>query len=391
MKKGQRFLALDAMRGICAVFVCLFHFHANSPLQSWGLIRGSWQFVDFFFVLSGFVISYNYEDKIEKGMPARHFMALRLGRIYPLHIAVLAAFVAMELLALLGPLKSNHEPFDAAHSVSGLISNIFLLRGFSSFGAETWNNPSWSIATEAWAYLIFATLVIMRISNIKIIALLVIACAAFLLYMTSKGTAVTGDFGLVRCVYGFALGVICAKLWHWMPDFKLSTMLWTALELTAIIAVIAFLSTSGETRWTILGPLIFAVTVLIFARDGGYINRALSTPLPVYIGALSYSIYMVHVFVQERMANVLNILDRKTSYDFMDTSDPARGPVIGETVQQGLVLTLVMLAGVIAVSMLTYKFIELPGQAWTRRALAKYYPAKKPVAPAERAADQPAG
>ena len=61
-------------------------------------------------------------------------------------------------------------------------------------------------------------------------------------------------------------------------------------------------------RWTVLGPLLFAATVLIFARDGGYINRALSTRLPVYIGALSYSIYMVHVFVQERMANVLNIL-----------------------------------------------------------------------------------
>jgi peptidoglycan/LPS O-acetylase OafA/YrhL len=57
MVKGQRFLALDAMRGICAVFVCLFHFHANSAVQGWGLIRGSWQFIDFFFVLSGFVIS----------------------------------------------------------------------------------------------------------------------------------------------------------------------------------------------------------------------------------------------------------------------------------------------------------------------------------------------
>ncbi|HPU14939.1 MAG TPA: acyltransferase [Polymorphobacter sp.] len=377
------------MRGICAVFVCLFHFHANSAVQGWGLIRGSWQFVDFFFVLSGFVISYNYEDKLQSGMPARQFMALRLGRIYPLHIAVLAAFVAMELLALLGPLKANREPFDAAHSISGLISNIFLLRGFSSFGAETWNNPSWSIATEAWAYVIFASLVIMRVNNFKVLSALVVGCAALLLYVTTKGTAVTGDFGLLRCIYGFALGVICAKLWRHLPDFKLSAVLWTVIEFAAIFAVIFFLSTSGETRWTVLGPLLFAVTVLVFARDGGYINRGLSTRLPVYIGALSYSIYMVHVFVQERMANVLNILAKKTKYDFMDASDPLRPPLIGETLLQGTVLTVVMLALVIAVSMLTYKFIELPGQAWTRRALAKYYPPKKPAAAPALAVEPP--
>ena len=78
-----------------------------------------------------------------------------------------------------------------------------------------------------------------------------------------------------------------------------------------IFAVVFFLSTSGETRRTVLGPLLFAVTVLVFARDGGFINRGLSTRLSVYLGALSYSICMVHVFVQERMANVLNILAKK--------------------------------------------------------------------------------
>ncbi len=60
---ANRFEALDGWRGICACLVVLFHFHGYSPLNTSGLIRNSYLFVDFFFVLSGFVIACNYSTR----------------------------------------------------------------------------------------------------------------------------------------------------------------------------------------------------------------------------------------------------------------------------------------------------------------------------------------
>jgi peptidoglycan/LPS O-acetylase OafA/YrhL len=62
---ANRFEALDGWRGICACLVVLFHFHGYSPIYSWGLIRNSYLFVDFFFVLSGFVIAWNYATRLD--------------------------------------------------------------------------------------------------------------------------------------------------------------------------------------------------------------------------------------------------------------------------------------------------------------------------------------
>lgn len=97
---AHRYEALDSLRGICALLVCLFHFRANSPLISMAFVRGSWLFVDFFFVLSGFVIAANYRQRLINGGFLRGFVILRFGRVYPLHLVMLLAYIAMELVGL---------------------------------------------------------------------------------------------------------------------------------------------------------------------------------------------------------------------------------------------------------------------------------------------------
>ena len=61
-----RFTALDGWRGICALLVALYHFHATSHVEQLGLVRNAYLFVDFFFVLSGFVITYAYADRLAR-------------------------------------------------------------------------------------------------------------------------------------------------------------------------------------------------------------------------------------------------------------------------------------------------------------------------------------
>ncbi len=93
-KPAGRFEALDGWRGVCACLVVLFHFNGYSPIYTAPLVRNSYLFVDFFFVLSGFVIAWNYGTRLGSWPEVRRFLVLRLGRVYPLHLFMLFLFLA---------------------------------------------------------------------------------------------------------------------------------------------------------------------------------------------------------------------------------------------------------------------------------------------------------
>lgn len=368
----RRFAALDALRGLCACLVCLFHFKANSLITDWGLIRQSWQFVDFFFVLSGFVIAANYRARLAANMPTGRFMLLRLGRIYPLHVFVLGVFVATELTALaIGYGGAGRRAlFDDAHSAGAILSNLLLVQSFGIEGRLTWNQPAWSIAVEVWAYLLFALAV--RACGRRLDAALVLAAvAAPLLLLALAGTInVSFDYGLIRCVYGFALGVLCWSVWdRWGDALLARAQGWTALEIAAGGAVVLFVTYAGPTPWNLLGPPLFAAALMIFAREGGAVSRALMTPVPLLLGTLSYSIYMVHSFVQSRFDNALLAVGRLTDTPLTSRTIEGGQAVmrVGADPVQGTLLTILMLAVVVAVSWLTYRFVEVPAQRWSRR------------------------
>src|SRR2546425_10965309 len=103
----QRFIALESWRGIAACLVALFHLDAYSHLYDVPLLRNAWLFVDFFFVLSGFIIAANYQQRLLEGFGIGRFILLRLGRIYPLHFVMLALGVALKLVLLLLPAFSS--------------------------------------------------------------------------------------------------------------------------------------------------------------------------------------------------------------------------------------------------------------------------------------------
>ena len=93
---AHRYVALDSLRGIAALAVAVFHIQARDGFTTLPFFRASNQFVDFFFVLSGFVIARAYGDRLAAGFPIRTFLWLRLGRVWPLHFAVLLVYIAIE-------------------------------------------------------------------------------------------------------------------------------------------------------------------------------------------------------------------------------------------------------------------------------------------------------
>ena len=374
-RTSHRYEALDGLRGLCAICVCLFHFRANGPIALADFVRGSWLFVDFFFVLSGFVIAASYRTRLIGGGYLGSFAILRLGRVYPLHLVMLAAFVLIEIVGLMLASKGlmKRQSFDDHHSLAAIVTNLSLTHAFGLHDALTWNQPSWSIAVEFWTYLLFALAARAAGETLeRWLLVAVIVCVAVLAVATPWGVNVSSSWSLFRCVYGFAVGALA---WKWRQGRGIAPSpgsgMATVLEIATVVLVMAFVAQLSATRFNLASPLVFGGAVLVFASEGGAVSRLLiSAPLR-RLGVLSYSIYMVHTFVQSRMDDALRLLARATGIVLVSAEKPglSRGlhDLLGATPLQGVVLTGVMLVLVIGVASLTWRWIEVPGQALSRQ------------------------
>ncbi|RWN46622.1 MAG: acyltransferase [Mesorhizobium sp.] len=375
---GERFLVLDSWRGICALLVALFHFPTASTISQSAFIGSSYLFVDFFFVLSGFVIASSYGDRLNQPEKVARFALVRFGRIYPLHLLMLAAFAGFELLRLMLPQLhgTGAAPFSGGFDLGSLLANLLLLQGVGFEDQLTWNAPSWSISAEFFAYLLFAGVVFVAGARAWIwFVAAAVTAPLFLLGFSTHHMDVSFDFGFIRCLYGFSLGALLAWFQHDSIAGARQALVrsgprmdWTLAEIVMVTVIVLFVSLAGGNDFGIAAPLVFALALFLFAHEGGWISALLRTPFMLTLGALSYSIYMVHIFVQARMINVAGLVERKLGLglmgDFMLRGQPATGFGAGWT---GALAIVVMLAATIAASWITWRFVEMPAMAWFRR------------------------
>lgn len=360
----MRFDVLDALRGICAVLVVLYHFSSDGYIARVPVVQHGWLFVDYFFVLSGFVIAHSYGARLGSGeVSVGRFMGLRLGRIYPLHLFVLLGFVALELLLVLGgdtiARYVSRAPFSGSRAIEPLVQNLFLFQTFGIGNGAGWNVPAWSIAAEMWTYLLFAFVFVLA-GRRSALASIVLAAAALLGLMSySPDLHVTFDGGILRCIFGFGLGV---ATYHAFLRFapKGGSM----QELGALALTILFVSFASGAL-TFLAPVVFAGMIFVLASQTGVVSRVLHGRVFQFLGLTSYSIYMIHMFVQGRLGEVLQITKIVAiSVDPQGRTMLQASPLVSDAV------TLVMLALVVTGAWITYHLIEKPGQALSRRLLA---------------------
>jgi peptidoglycan/LPS O-acetylase OafA/YrhL len=378
-----RFDALDGWRGVCACFVVLFHFHGWGPLYTSSFVRDSYLFVDFFFVLSGFVIAWNYGDRLASWPEMKRFLILRLGRVYPLHLFMLFCFLAYETARSFYAL---HHPnvsttFSGITDPSAILSNLILVQSLHVHDVLTWNVPSWSISTEYWTYFVFALVSVCF--GLRNTMLLAVAVAAPLLIagVSTTGMNVTYDWGLVRCIFGFALGVACCRIYRrWPAEMRAgSRAQMTALELLVVLAVVLFVCAAGLTGLSILAPFLFAVAVLVFAAEGGWVSGLFRSRALRWLGTVSYSIYMTHYFL---VVLVPTIFKHALHHDYsalMPIPGEPAVEVFGRNDLEGTFFYLVVLGLTLVVSAFTYRWIEKPGRDWSRRWAARPVAAKAPA------------
>ena len=376
----HRFLALDSLRGICALLVAMYHLMSSGYLINNSFIKHSWLFVDFFFVLSGFVIAASYRERLENGYSVTRFMALRLGRVYPLHLFILAVLALAETAKLLlGPTGlSQKVPWQSPNSVEQLLQSLGLVHVFLNDDG-VWNGPSWSIATEVWAYLIVAIMLsVMGARARRLFPVIVIGSLAVLYFQGEPYLARISGTAMLRCIAGFALGMMTYDWFCALQKSGKGLPGGAGLAEWAVLAlVVAFVMANSPLMPTnLFAPFVFALAVLVFAFQGGIVSRWLMRPFPVLLGTLSYSIYMVHTFIEARMIDVLNVISARVGIPFASISpygNRAAVKMVGspDNPLLGDLMTLVVLAVIVIVSWFTYRFIELPCREYVRRRVGK--------------------
>lgn len=348
----RRFEALDAWRGIAALAVALVHLTTESVLHRNAVIGNGTRFVDFFFVLSGFVIAHAYGQRLASRRDVVRFLIRRVGRLWPLHVTVIAALVALQVslmvAAQLGIPIGGRSAF-ARYDLDQLPLNVLLIHAWGMYRSPTWNGVSWSISTELFAYLTFAALVpLTSRAGLRAAAIALMATAMVVLATVAPmGMKSMADFGLFRCLLGFMAGVLTQHAWVRWPRA------WgTGGEIAAAALLVAAVALVPRGLATLAIVPVFAMVVFVFAAESGAVSRLLAHPAPRALGAWSYAIYLIHP-----LFTTLFLISARHQMIFIG----GRATVAGPTwFVEGL--TLAYLAAVIGVASLAYRYVERPGQ-----------------------------
>lgn len=393
----MRFPVLDGWRGLCALFVALFHFNASGHFYLVPFVRGSYLFVDFFFVLSGFVITHAYIHRLNSTADGGNFLIRRLGRVWPLHAATLIAFIPLEMVKALA-ISGETAAFTDRFAPSSILSNLFLVHSLGIEDGLTWNIPSWSISAEFLAYVTFAALCLLarRTWLVTVSAVALSATGAFVVMGWSDQYIDTSfDFGYFRCLYGFFTGHVAYRLFQAtrgagllsrlpMRRPTVGSTIAGLSEGLSLAAVIIFVATARGNALSYASPLLFGLVVWVFAFEGGVISRLLAMRPFQWLGARSYSVYMVHALVialYEKAAVATQRLSGQPMF-VEQATDGVEDRLIsfGATWMMDF-LALAYLGTVVAVASLTYRFVEIPGQSSFNALLSKRRkPAVRPAA-----------
>jgi peptidoglycan/LPS O-acetylase OafA/YrhL len=156
--------SLTPLRGVAACLVVVYHVLENYPvLQARAgliseVIAKFYLWVDFFFILSGYVIAIAYGKGLESAQMTQrfHFLLLRIARLYPLHIVTLFAMILLDI-AVASASGGSTLPFSLkSRSLATIPSHFLLIHSIGIHDGLSWNMPSWSISCEWVAYICFA-------------------------------------------------------------------------------------------------------------------------------------------------------------------------------------------------------------------------------------------
>lgn len=299
---------LDGLRGVAAVLVVMFHLletftHGDNAKQ---IINHGYMAVDFFFVLSGFVIGYAYDDRWSK-MSLGNFFKRRLIRLHPM--------IIMGMIVGAVTFYFQGGAFPMINEVPVWKMLLVMLIGFTllpvppSLDIRGWtemhplNGPAWSLFFEYIANILYA-LFIRKFSN-KVLAVLVFIAGAALIHLavTSQNGDIIGGWsieptqlriGFTRLLYPFFAGLLLSRISK--PGHIKYAFLWTSLLL---IVVLSIPKIGGSEHVWLNGlydalVIIFVFPLIVFVGASGEVNGRYSSKINKFLGDISYPLYITH-------------------------------------------------------------------------------------------------
>jgi peptidoglycan/LPS O-acetylase OafA/YrhL len=283
----DRFAILDGLRGIAALVVLVFHLTQQKTLAA---LPYAGLAVDFFYVLSGFVVAFAYEHRIATSeMSIGSFIAVRLKRLYPL--ILLGTSAGIGLAAVAAATKRTISP----HEIVG--AGVLGLLLLPSFVIPRWptaypfNMASWSLTFELFVNIVFAA--IARWLSGRVLAIILLLSAVALVWLAYMRGGVNGgndqdgwSYGSIRVMFPFFAGVYIYRV---RP--KMRTNSGAALLVLACLCAI-LLNRFGAYRAWSLAYVLVAFPAIVFIGSAVSSSPVINTSCS-FLGALSYPVYIL--------------------------------------------------------------------------------------------------
>ena len=363
---------LNGLRGVAALMVIWYHVFeafATSPYDQ--KFNHGYLAVDFFFVLSGFVIGYAYDDRWNR-MSMRDFFKRRLIRLHPL-VVIGAVFGAVAFL-IQGSVQWDGIQIGLSWVMLSLLMTMFLIPAFPGTGAEVrgngemfpLNGPSWSLFFEYIANILYA-LILRRLST-KALALLVAVTGAGLASFAIFGLSGYGHLGVgwslldhnflggsLRLMFSFSAGMLMSRVFK--PS-QIRGAFWKASLIIVVLLSMPYVG-NAETSWmngiydSVL--VLFLFPLLVYMGASGKTTDNITKRLCRLLGDISYPLYMIHYPFMYLF------------YAWVWKHDPAL------TLAETWPVALLLFFGNIALAYLVMKFYDIPVRRWLTN---KYMPRK---------------
>ena len=299
-------LNFTGVRGFLALWVVLCHMRYLDPLKhvDFGafLIEG-YLAVDFFFVLSGFIIAYTYEPKFQRSLghrkallaQYRDYVLLRLGRLYPLHLASFLFFAAyvFYVLVIRGTALAEPERF----TLGGAITSLAMIQAFGFSDRLSWNGVSWSVGVEMFAYVFLFVPYLLLFQRLSLrwigVILAVLWGAVFLYALQVKGSLdIHKQAGFVRIIPEFLGGYFLYRLVQNREMLPTSPVVINALFAASLLGIV-LVTLAPEAYQFLILPLILLLFFTLYC-DSPLLARLFANRCTLFMGRISYAIYMTH-------------------------------------------------------------------------------------------------
>jgi peptidoglycan/LPS O-acetylase OafA/YrhL len=341
--------SLTSLRGLAAIWVLLVHFQevykplfpSLSSMDPW--VHQGPQAVTLFFILSGYVIGMSYFERMSQPTSKQvlRFISLRFARIYPVHL--------FTLLGLLAAAWNDGWPKPSSLSPASFVENLLLVQSWPPHPVSSWNYPAWSISSEWFVYcicpLIFMVLHRFKSNHARWAALLLCIVGTGLIKQLGSGLFP----GIIPTIPAFVGGILLSCLFP--PTSRMQPKPNLIILFAGLIFLIPFLIKNQTVIALIFSAIFFATIAILGSGDSNSIS-ILSSPYIIYLGEISYSLYLTHV---PTLTAISGVVGNQWIKDIPHYSIAMRSGILAGYV-----------ASIFIVAIATHWFIEKPARNWLR-------------------------